>query len=1137
MLTSLPAAAPVLTPAAVLIASRGYIAHKPETHGCGCPYDADATGIVPSAKAKARLHAEMASLSLNALQVRACQSHGSCSVCVSNMRRTSAGFEPASVLCCAACVGQERALSVGLGRTALAECGVRTKRAGRLTFQQEADNKEAKNALIEKIMMIELIPSYRTVGKPFEELPHTWHCLGCGAAKDRFEKEVVDAPLCCASWKGAKGTNFLAVGDAGGALSIYKLRHNDEEEGSAGHGRPGLLAGIDFSNDASLSQGNSRDPLRVELFYRRRASPDDDWITAIKYLPDQNRLAYSSRDGTLQLFSLTRLEEDVPSLPHTDTFGAPSRDGVGMRAFDWSPAQRWFATCGPSRAVLLWSTHDTSRPQKVLDGHSAVTVDVVMIDSRQQLISLAVDRVIKVWDMRALVVSQTLSFDPANLYENNLPSMVWSNDEGGCLVGGCMRLARWDPAVGDTPAAMLLSKEVPHSHRSPLISVRYIPGLQQLVSIDKTGRTKIWDVESAELLFAYNGDHATGIKEGRQPALTAFALDIERRRAISAAEDGTVRIWNPNAGVVLNHFLPAALSRQQLPGKSSQARPIAKSLEVRAVMYWPEMHHFIAVGWSRSLLCYSDQQNYGQSVAPNWVGKRHKADIMCVALNHPFLATGGLDGMLVIWKATSVREMMQSHRLCTVRRVIKYEEYGLPDNSRGLNEIVPGAASEELAIEAAIFGTLGSHSLTEGASSAEKLRHHAKNATAAKTILITSHGDGCIRVWDTKLWEVRVWWRASTIDDQIVNGIPPTGLPHAVNHLAIDAKGEVVYSTSAGAITAWSIALLSLPSRRKFIWDRSAGSGRGDEVIPVKLASWQVSASPLKGIALLADHPSYLTSADAAGDVVLWTCTGERVGLFGGTETWDLSNREPAEFTVHHAEPKQGTSIKERTAAIMIQLFYKARLEKTREQAGIFTSRPTTAVSFADTGESEREGINGAARPVTGSLDGFRPGTSGARSDAVTPVHDPIFSITADIEATRGSGTKLTPVPPGNNLPLSSPTSPISGQTKFRLAVPGKPRANTFAAAAPNRNENENGTDKLSRRGHSSMTKIDKFVEELDETAGTPVRVHRTSAICASSMCASSAAHCLPPLPLAPDRARGRHVATNCLPCRVLVES
>ena len=106
-----------------------------------------------------------------------------------------------------------------------------------------------------------------------------------------------------------------------------------------------------------------------------------DWITAVKYLPDQNCLAYSSRDGTLQLFSLTRcdlgtifhlcclnlpqfyrglgliwicfartrLEEEVPTLEPkqmgfdgtpTNMFGSPSRDGVGMRAFEWSPTYR-----------------------------------------------------------------------------------------------------------------------------------------------------------------------------------------------------------------------------------------------------------------------------------------------------------------------------------------------------------------------------------------------------------------------------------------------------------------------------------------------------------------------------------------------------------------------------------------------------------------------------------------------------------------------------------------------------------------------------------------------------------------------------------------------------------------------------
>ena len=36
-----------------------------------------------------------------------------------------------------------------------------------------------KEALIELILGTELIPSVKTVGKPFEQLPATWHCLSC----------------------------------------------------------------------------------------------------------------------------------------------------------------------------------------------------------------------------------------------------------------------------------------------------------------------------------------------------------------------------------------------------------------------------------------------------------------------------------------------------------------------------------------------------------------------------------------------------------------------------------------------------------------------------------------------------------------------------------------------------------------------------------------------------------------------------------------------------------------------------------------------------------------------------------------------------------------------------------------------
>ena len=151
-----------------------------------------------------------------------------------------------------------------------------------------------------------------------------------------------------------------------------------------------------------------------------------------------------------------------------------SNDGFCISNDEFCISNDEFECERPSR-----STHDPTKPVKVLDGHGAVTVDVEIIDSRQQLISLAVDRVIKLWDMRSLVVSQTLSLDPANIFQQNIPFMLWDNHEGSdCLVAGCLRLARWEPAVADGPSLPRAKAnesavaEVPHSHRSPLISVR-----------------------------------------------------------------------------------------------------------------------------------------------------------------------------------------------------------------------------------------------------------------------------------------------------------------------------------------------------------------------------------------------------------------------------------------------------------------------------------------------------------------------------------------------------------------------------------------------------------------------------------------------------------------------------------------
>ena len=63
---------------------------------------------------------------------------------------------------------------------------------------------------------------------------------------------------------------------------------------------------------------------------------------------------------------------------------------------------------------------------------------------------------------------------------------------------------------------------------------------------------KVWDVDNGSQLFAFRGDH--------NGAVSALAIDSERRRAITGAEDGTVRVWNPNAGNLLATYLPPTAS-------------------------------------------------------------------------------------------------------------------------------------------------------------------------------------------------------------------------------------------------------------------------------------------------------------------------------------------------------------------------------------------------------------------------------------------------------------------------------------------------------------------------------------------------------------------------------------------------
>ena len=48
--------------------------------------------------------------------------------------------------------------------------------------------------------------------------------------------------------------------------------------------------------------------------------------------------------------------------------------------------------------------------------------------------------------------------------------------------------------------------------------------------------------------------------------MRALPDDINRRRAITSAENGSVRVWNPNAGALLGEYAPPTPSSAALTG-------------------------------------------------------------------------------------------------------------------------------------------------------------------------------------------------------------------------------------------------------------------------------------------------------------------------------------------------------------------------------------------------------------------------------------------------------------------------------------------------------------------------------------------------------------------------------------------
>ncbi|XP_043086882.1 WD repeat-containing protein 49 isoform X2 [Puntigrus tetrazona] len=293
----------------------------------------------------------------------------------------------------------------------------------------------------------------------------------------------------------------------------------------------------------------------------------------------------------------------------------------GVKCFDFSFCLGLLVTAGAGSSVTLWNRYVTSRPTAVLRGHQTAVVDVLIHQALGKIFSYSKDAVLKIWDVPSQRCLKTVRLQFPNIHLGFTPEH-----------GGVPLLLSPDSVLLVTCREYLAALDLRRSEsssRSGLYTCAlYNPRLQQVITACAGSTLTVWDVKTGVKRMEIKDAHGT-------EEVSCMALDVHQRRLISAATNGTIKVWNLLNGLILHKLEPVS------------------NAEVTGVI----CHHdnqLLATGWSRLIAQYSVA--FSEDVYVNadlsWKsGRQHAEDIL--AMDHcpglGLLATGSYDGEIIVW--------------------------------------------------------------------------------------------------------------------------------------------------------------------------------------------------------------------------------------------------------------------------------------------------------------------------------------------------------------------------------------------------------------------------------------------------------------------------------------------------------
>jgi WD40 repeat protein/transcriptional regulator with XRE-family HTH domain len=262
-----------------------------------------------------------------------------------------------------------------------------------------------------------------------------------------------------------------------------------------------------------------------------------DWIAGLAFSPDGKRLASTSLDGTVRIWSLSPGEETV----------AVSGPGAsyGTRVV-YSPNGQEFATNGGDGTATIWNAK-TGEPRLILTGHDIEVMNIAFSPDGTRFATGSLDGTTIIWDAASGKKLLTLSG-----HEDAVRDITFSPDGSLIATGGFDLTARvWDGMTGKELLKIT-------SHEGIVPGVAFSPDGTRLATASTDGTSKIWDVKTGELLFTLAG-HTSGVVD--------IGYSPDGKKIATASNDATAKIWDAATGKEL----------LTLTGHSAEVRPVAFS--------------------------------------------------------------------------------------------------------------------------------------------------------------------------------------------------------------------------------------------------------------------------------------------------------------------------------------------------------------------------------------------------------------------------------------------------------------------------------------------------------------------------------------------------------------------------------